>query len=113
MITKSEWDKRHKNISILQQDKERCYLCGEPAGYYDPLVMHHIFGGCKAIRDKSEKYGLVVYIHNSKCHIYGKNAVHVNAEINRALQAKAQRAVMKKQGWSVEDFRREFYKSYI
>lgn len=102
-----------KNKSILQTDIERCYLCGEPASFYDPLAMHHIFGGCKAIRDKAEADGLVVYIHNTKCHIYGKNAVHVNAKVNRALQAEAQKAAMEKYGWSVEDFRARYYKNYL
>lgn len=89
----------------------RCYLCGEPTTFYDPLAKHHIFGG--ALRKKSEKYGLTVFLHNNKCHIYGKNAVHRNARVNRELQAKAQKIAMEKYGWSVEDFRREFYKSYI
>ena len=99
--------------SIIQFDTGRCYLCGGPAEYYDPLAKHHIFGGCKSIRDKADKYGLVVHIHNNKCHIYGENAVHRNARVNRALQAEAQKAALEKYGWSVEDFRREFYKNYI
>ena len=97
--------------SILQLDRSRCYLCGGPAELFDPLAKHHIFGG--AMRSKSEKYGLTVYIHNNKCHIYGDNAVHRNARVNRKLQAEGQRAAMKEYGWSVEDFRREFYKNYI
>ena len=97
--------------SILQSDRARCYLCGEPAELYDPLAEHHIFGG--ALRKKSGKYGLTVYIHNIKCHIYGQNAVHRNGRVNRALQAEGQRAAMERYGWSVEDFRREFYKNYI
>lgn len=102
-----------RNESILQKDKDRCYICGEYASFYDPLDKHHIFGGCKAIRDKADKYGLVVYIHHAKCHIFGPNAVHVNAKINRALQARAQKAAMERNGWSVEDWRREFYKNYL
>ena len=97
--------------SILQQDKERCYLCGGVPTFYDPLDKHHIFGG--ALRNKSERYGLTVYLHHNKCHIFGAEAVHVNAENNRALQAEAQKAAMVRYGWSVEDFRREFYKNYL
>ena len=104
---------RKKANSILQQDTGRCYLCGGFPEYFDPLAKHHIFGGCKAIRDKADKYDLIVYIHNNKCHIYGDNAVHRNARVNRALQAEAQKAAMEKYGWSVEDFRRDFYKNYI
>ena len=97
--------------SILQSDNERCYLCGGFPTFYDPLDKHHIFGG--ALRKKSERHGLTVYLHHNKCHIFGAEAVHVNAENNRALQAEAQKAAMERNGWSVEDFRREFYKNYL
>jgi len=97
--------------SILHLSRSRCYLCGEPAGYYDPLDKHHVFGAY--LRKKSEKYGLTVYLHHNKCHIFGENSVHVNAEINNRLKAEAQRAAMNYYGWSVEDFRREFCKNYI
>lgn len=96
--------------SIVQTDKETCFLCGQyPCG--DPLDKHHIFGG--ALRNKSEKYGLFVYIHHNKCHIFGKRSVHQNAKINYALKATAQVIAMEHYGWSEEDFRREFYKNYI
>lgn len=97
--------------SILQHDKTRCYLCGGFPTFYDPLDKHHIFGG--ALRNKSERDGLTVYLHHNKCHIFGAEAVHVNAEKNRALQAEAQKAAMERYGWSVEDFRREYYKNYL
>lgn len=93
----------------MQTDKERCYLCGGyPCG--DPLDKHHIIGG--ALRNKSERYGLFVYLHHNKCHIFGKESVHQNAGISRALKIKAQRAAMIRYGWTEEDFRKEFYKSY-
>ena len=96
--------------SILQQDPTRCFICG---GYAcgDPLDKHHVFGG--AMRSKSEKYGLTVYLHHNKCHIFGKYAVHQNAEINNTLKAKAQAKAMQYYGWGVDDFRREFYKNYL
>lgn len=97
--------------SILQTDRSRCYLCGQPPEYFDPLDKHHVFGG--ALRKKSEKYGLTVYLHHHKCHIFGEQAVHRDAARNRALKKAAQVAAMKRYGWSVEDFRREFYKNYI
>lgn len=96
--------------SILQKDKTKCFICKQMANG-DFLAKHHVFPG--ALRNKSEKYGLTVYIHNLECHIFGENAVHRNAEVNRQLQAYAQKKAMKHYGWSVEDFRREFYKSYI
>lgn len=97
--------------SIIQHSTGRCYLCGEPAELFDPLDKHHVFGG--ALRKKSEKYGLTVYLHHNKCHIFSIKAVHRDAHANEALKAEAQRIAMKHYGWTVEDFRREFYKNYI
>lgn len=96
--------------SIIQKDRERCYLC---KGYAngDPLDLHHIFFG--ANRKKSDKYGLTVYLHHNTCHIFGKNSVHQNAEVCRALQARVQKKAMEHYGWTEDDFRREFGKSYL
>jgi hypothetical protein len=66
-----------------------------------------------ALRSKSEKYGLTVYIHHNKCHIFGENAVHRNAEVNRKLQAIAQKKAMEHYGWDREQFIKEFYKNYL
>ena len=96
--------------SIIQKDTSKCFICKQNPGG-DPLDKHHVFFG--ALRSKSERYGLTVYIHHNKCHIFGENAVHKNAEVNRQLQSFTQKKAMKHYGWSVEDFRREFYKSYI
>lgn len=96
--------------SIIQRDKTKCFICKQnPCG--DPLDKHHVFGA--ALRSKSEKYGLTVYIHHNKCHIFGENSVHVNAQVNRKLQAIAQKKAMQKYGWTVEDFRKEFYANYL
>lgn len=103
--------KRKKVASILQLDKSRCYLCGGPPEYYDTLDEHHVFGA--ALKTKSDEYGLTVYLHHNKCHIFGENSVHANARVNNALKAEAQKKAMERYGWSVEDFRREFYKNYI
>ena len=77
----------------------------------EPLDCHHIFGA--ANRNKSEKYGLKVYIHHSKCHIFGENSVHRNAEVDRALKAMAQKIAMRRYGWTIEDFRKIFGRNYI
>lgn len=96
--------------SIIQKDKTKCFICKQnPCG--DPLDKHHCFFG--ALRSKSERYGLTVYIHHDKCHIFGKYAVHRNAEVNRQLQSYVQKKAMEHYKWSEEDFRREFYKSYL
>lgn len=96
--------------SILQDDAARCYICGGNA-CGDPLDKHHVFGG--AMRSKSEKYGLTVYLHHSKCHIFGAGSVHQNAKVNDALKAEAQRKAMQFHGWTVDDFRNLFYKNYL
>lgn len=80
-------------------------------GYVESLDKHHCFGG--ALRKKSERYGLTVYLHHDRCHIFGENAVHKNARINRKVQAFAQKKAMDHYGWSIEDFIKEFYKNYL
>lgn len=97
--------------SIIQQDKSRCYLCGRCAKYGEQLDKHHVFNG--AMRGKSERYGLTVYLHHNECHIFGANSVHANAKINRALQADVQKKAMEFYGWTEDDFRRLFYKNYL
>lgn len=90
--------------------QRKCWLCGE-YGAVDPLDRHHIFGGSN--RKKSEKYGLVVYLCHHECHIFGKKAVHQNAETMQALHEYGQRKAMEENGWTVDDFRRIFGKNYI
>ena len=97
--------------SIVQHDTDACFLCGEPPSYDDPLDKHHCFGG--ALRSKSDRCGLFVYLHHNRCHIFGRDAVHRSKSSMQQVQAAAQQAAMHTYGWSVEDFRREFYKSYI
>lgn len=97
--------------SIIQEDKERCYLCGMNA-YFEPLDEHHVYGG--ANRKLSEKYGLKVYLHHSRCHIFNpKTAVHANEKLNRELKADVQAKAMEHYGWTVEDFIKIFGKSYL
>ena len=97
--------------SIMQEDRTHCYICGMNTNL-EPLDEHHIFSGYGK-RELSEQYGLKVYIHHLKCHIFGKNSVHKNGEINRALKAKAQKIAMEHYGWTIEDFIKIFGKSYI
>lgn len=95
----------------MQIDPSRCYLCGGRAEYYDPLDLHHVFEG--ALKNKSEKYGLLVRLHHHKCHIFGDEAIHRNAKNNRALKAEAQKVAMACYGWDVDEWRAVFYKNYL
>lgn len=88
----------------------QCFLCGRN-GSLDPLDRHHIFGG--ANRDKSEKYGLVVDLCHNRCHIFGVDAAHRNPDTRRLLRLYGQRKAMREQGWTTEDFIREFGKNYL
>jgi hypothetical protein len=92
--------------SILQKDSTKCLICHSRQW----LEWHHVFGG--ALRSKSESLGLKVRLCHY-CHNEPPNGVHQNKEIRQKLQSFAQKKAMKHYRWSVEDFRREFYKSYI
>ncbi len=87
-----------------------CFLCGKN-GWADKLDRHHIFN--KHNRNKSEKYGLVVYLCHNECHIFGKNAVHNNRDVDLKLKQYGQRKAMEEQGWTTEDFIRIFGKNYL
>ena len=93
--------------SIIQPEKDKCYICGQNGGYWG-LDEHHVFSG--ANRKKSEKYGLKVYLCHDRCHL---NGVHKKADLNRWLRARAQKIAMNHYGWSVEDFIKIFGKNYL
>ena len=89
---------------------KRCALCGAN-GAADPLDRHHVFGG--ALRKKSEKYGAVVYLCHHRCHIFGADSAHQSREVRRHLKRQAQARIMFEQGWTLEEWLREFGKSYL
>jgi sulfur relay (sulfurtransferase) complex TusBCD TusD component (DsrE family) len=91
--------------SIIPQDPNRCYLCGEAADWRG-MHEHHVFG--RANRKISEKYGLKVRVC-ANCH----DRVHADSEERESLQAKLQTIAMKVYNWTVEDFRKIFGKSYV
>lgn len=72
------------------------------------LDMHHVYFG--PLRKKSDKYGLTVYLCHDTCHL---NGVHKNAEINRTLQSEVQKKAMQHYGWTEDEFREIFHKSYL
>lgn len=86
---------------------KRCFLCGGTTN----LDRHHIFGG--AFRKKSEKYGLTVHLCHHACHIFGPDAVHQNRETMLKVKQYGQRKAMEENGWSADDFIREFGKNYL
>ena len=94
--------------SILQRNTERCFFCHSRRF----LEWHHVWGGCKAIRDRAGKYGLVVRLCHT-CHNEPPDGVHQNRERRLKLQAYAQKKAMEQYGWSVEDFREKFRKNYL
>ena len=96
--------------SIIQEDRTHCFLCGGCANG-DPLDEHHVFGG--ANRKISEKYGLKVYLHHNRCHIFGKQSVHQNGEVNKMVKATVQQRAMQYYGWSINDFIKIIGKNYV
>ena len=96
--------------SIIQEDQSHCFLCGMNKNL-EPLDEHHVFFGRN--RKNSEKYGLKVYIHHNKCHIFGKDSVHQNAKVDKALKAMVQKRAMQYYGWTIEKFIEIFGKSYL
>ncbi len=79
--------------SIIQANRDRCYLCGRRATPFDPLDEHHVFFG--------------------PFRIFGENAVHKDAEVCRNLQAEVQRIAMKHYGWSIPDCIKIIGRNYI
>ena len=90
--------------------ERECFLCGKN-GSADPLDKHHIFGG--SCRKKSEKLGLTVFLCHKECHIFGNKSVHKNPEAREKVKIYGQKKAMREQGWSIDDFRREFGKNYV
>jgi hypothetical protein len=93
--------------SILQADKESCFLCGS----HQWLEEHHVFGG-SGKRQLSEKYGLKVYLCHY-CHNEPQRGVHHNSETMELLQRIAQQRAMLHYRWTVDDFRIIFGKNYL
>lgn len=48
-----------------------------------------------------------------KCHIFGRDAVHRNKSNMLVVKRYGQQKAMREQGWSEEDFIREFGKNYL
>jgi len=88
-----------------------CFLCGRN-GNGDPLEEHHIFGG-NSNRALSEKYGLKVWLCGERCHRNGKDSAHRSKKTALMLHQYGQMKWMEEQGKSVDDFIKEFGRSYL
>lgn len=93
--------------SIIQTDRNTCYLCGRNSSF-EPLDEHHVYAG--ANRKLSERYGLKVYLHHWTCHL---NGVHKDGVLADRLKADVQQKAMEHYGWSKEQFIEIFGKSYV
>jgi hypothetical protein len=91
-------------------EEKKCFLCGRN-GNGDRLELHHIFQN--AYRDKSDKYGLTVWLCGERCHRLGKYSAHQNGEIMEYLHRYGQKKVMIEQGWTKAEFIKEFGRSYL
>lgn len=89
--------------SIISNEK-KCYFCGSTHW----LECHHLWGG--ANRNKSTRYGLVVYLCHY-CHNEPPNGVHHNRARMDYLRQVGQRAFM--QHYPNEDFLKIFGRNYL
>lgn len=87
-----------------------CYICRRN-GVHDKLDRHEIFHG--AYREKSKSMGLWVSICHSRCHIFGKHAVHNDFDTDEMLKRDGQLVAMEYYGWDEERFIKEFGRSYV
>ena len=93
-------DKNGYNESLFPTN--RCLICGKQTD----LVRHEVFHGSN--RQKSKKYGCWIILC-PRCH----ERIHSNPSAYRWIQVEMQRTAMERYGWTVEDFRNVFGKSYI
>ena len=91
--------------SILDTQRGTCCICG----HYGRTELHHIFNG--ACRKKSDEDGLTVYLCHT-CHQRIHNGIDGSEEMFR-LKQWGQKQAMRHYGWSEDDFRERYYKSYL
>ena len=97
--------------SIMQTDRTYCYLCGRRNGYgLNALEEHHCVEG-NGRREKSEEYGLKVYLCGITCHREGPKSVHKDEAVAKMLKQAAQRKF--EETHSREEWIEIFTKSYL
>lgn len=92
-------------VDSIVGNEPRCYLCGRRDL---ALHRHEVYHGT-AYREKSKNLGLWVNL----CYVCHQRLHNRDAGLDRRLKEGMQEKAMKEFGWSIEDFRREFGKSYI
>lgn len=93
--------------SIMMSERGVCYLCQKRT----QTEYHHVFNG-QPNRKRSEQYGLTVYLCPA-CHNSSPDSVHQNQETDDFLKADTQKKAMEYYGWTVDDFRAIFGKSWL
>ena len=96
--------KRKKHGRSIMQAGKYCYLCARFYGDYGrkPVQKHHIVFG-RGNRQISEELGLTVYLCDQH-HEHGPDAVHVNHEMARILQADAQEVYEQTGGCDIRSY---------
>lgn len=85
-----------------------CLICGCNGDEYG-MDRHEIFHGSN--RDKSKRYGLWVHLCHKSCHL---DRVHNgDGSLDKMMKQDAQQIAMRHYGWSEDDFRAIFGKSYL
>ena len=103
--------KKEPTVSIMQPDKTYCYLCKKRNRYgLNALEEHHCIEG-NGRREKSEEYGLKVYLCGVTCHREGPYSVHKNEKVALKLKQEAQRKF--EENHSREEWIKTFTKSYL
>jgi hypothetical protein len=94
---------RNGYAPTIMQRAERCYMCGRTG----VLQRHEIYGS--AYRDKSKALGLWVLLCPA-CHY---DLHHVHAEQKMWLREHGQKRAVQRYGWSENEFRERFGRSYL
>lgn len=88
--------------SLFTHESFKCFRCHR----YKETARHEIYGG--PLRSKSKQYGLWINIC-PECH----DDIHNSGELQDFYHRLGQRMAMVYYHWTVEDFRRRFYKNYL
>ena len=98
--------KYNRYISKLQEDTERCFICGS----LRMLEWHHIFGA--ANKKDSEKYGLMARLCHH-CHNEPPDGVHFNPDRMQLLHEIGEQKYLDETGDTVEGFIAKFGTNYL